>query len=285
MIVASFMPRRPRVSPGRGRSKSSCGYPLDNRRLRVHSLRMEREPPFHVKSRLPGRGLIGLIVGLMAFVVFITWLVIALPINLSVLQPWQTLISATVAAIGVVAAAAVAVRNVSRQIRINILLREEDRIDKQLPGLRTAAHFLEGFNSAETTVDFYRLGVGKSGSKIEKDVEEALPATDDTTRARVLNCLLEAYQTASSNESMRRFSEAAERAKAGDPEAWKALGLNMDNIDFKPVSATTLDYNKVQLAEKLKRIQAEVANIKGRIARYEHRRTRIREEIERYFGD
>jgi hypothetical protein len=58
---------------------------------------------------------------LMLAVILTVWLGILGPVDLSSVKEWQTLISAAVAAVGIY----FAVRNVSRQIRINILLREE----------------------------------------------------------------------------------------------------------------------------------------------------------------
>ena len=79
-----------------------------------------------MNSMLPGPTAM---INLMLAGILTAWLGILGPVDVSHLKDWQTLISAVVAAVRIY----FAVRNVSRQIRINILLREEDRIDKQLP--------------------------------------------------------------------------------------------------------------------------------------------------------
>ena len=95
---------------------------------------MKKEAP-----RLPG---LPTMAALMLSVLIAVWLGLFGPLNLAAIEKWQTLVSASVAAMGIAVAALIAVRNVSRQIRINILLREEDRIEKHLPGLRDASLYL-----------------------------------------------------------------------------------------------------------------------------------------------
>ena len=66
-------------------------------------------------------------------------------------EPWLktygSLVGAAVGAIvsigAAIAAAAVAIRNVLRQMRINLLIREEDRMEALIPGLIDAANFLK----------------------------------------------------------------------------------------------------------------------------------------------
>ena len=94
------------------------------------------------RPRLPGLPTIS---ALMLCAMLAAWLGLLGPLDLSTVQNWPTLISALVTAIGIMVAAAIAVRNVKRQIRINILSREEDRIERHLPGLRDARYFLSGF--------------------------------------------------------------------------------------------------------------------------------------------
>jgi hypothetical protein len=214
------------------------------------------------------------------------WLGIIGPVDVSHLKDWQTLISAVVAAVGIY----FAVRNVSRQIRINILLREEDRIDKQLPGLRNAVNFIEPFLIYRavrafhgTTGEFARLGFGKAGSTLEEDVETALPATDDATRARVLECLFEAYRLAGAAEGTRELKEMME-STMGDPTQWESSELQKRRAEI--TGAEMLFVRKrAEFTDQMDRVAALVDTIKRVIARYERRRIRIRAEIERYFGD
>jgi hypothetical protein len=128
------------------------------------------------------------------------------PFDLEKIKGWQTLIAAGVAGIGVVLTATVAVRNVTRQIRIGILGREEDRIERELPGLRNARYFCSGFLIHRVTKSFYGItnaladeGFGVKESTPQKDVLNALPNTDQATRqiveTRLQSCFRLAYQS------------------------------------------------------------------------------------------
>jgi hypothetical protein len=225
-------------------------------------------------------------INLMLAAILAVWLGILGPVDLSHLRDWQTLISAAVAAIGIY----FAVRNVSRQIRINILLREEDRLDKQLPGLRNAVHFLEPFLIFKSvtafhgaTGEFARLGFGKAGSTPEKDVEKALPSTDDATRAKVLDFLMEAYRLAQAAQGTRALKEIMERTM-GDPAQWDPRELQKQRAEITGAEMKFVG-QRAKFSDQMERVAALVDTINHVIRRYERRRIRIRAEIERYFGD
>jgi hypothetical protein len=208
------------------------------------------------------------------------------PVDVSQLKDWLALISAAVAAVGIY----FAVRNVSRQIRINILLREEDRIDKQLPGLRNAVNFLEPFLVYRsvtafhgTTSEFGRLGFGKPGSTLEKDIEKALPVTDDATRARVLGCLFKAYGLAQVAEGTRQLKEMMENTR-GEPTQWEPAELKKRDVEITGATMMFVQ-QRAEFSNQMEHAVALVADMNREIARYEKRRVRIRAEIERYFGD
>ena len=95
-----------------------------------------------MKPQLPG---LPTMVVLMLTAILTVWLGIWGPLDLSRLEKWQTLTGSILAIGGVVLTAIVAVRNVRRQIRVNILSREEDRIERLLPGLREAVDFASVF--------------------------------------------------------------------------------------------------------------------------------------------
>jgi hypothetical protein len=223
---------------------------------------------------------------LMLAVILTVWLGILGPVNLSSVKEWQTLISAAVAAVGIY----FAVRNVSRQIRINILLREEDRLDKHLPGLRNAVNFLEPFlifTSVTafhgTSGEFARLGFGKAGSTPEKDVEKALPVTDDATRAKVLDSLFEALRRARTAEGTRELKEMMERTM-GDPAQWEPNELKKHRSEITGAEMRFVR-QRAEFSDQMERVVKLIDDIKRIIARYERRRVQIRREVERYFGD
>ena len=183
-----------------------------------------------------------------------------------------------------------AVRNVSRQIMINILLREEDRLDKQLPGLRNAVNYFEPFLIFRsvtafhgTGTEFARLGFGKGGSTPEKDVMQALPVTDDATRTKVLDSLLEALRRARTAERTREFKEMMERTM-GDPAEWAPSELQKLRSEITGAEMLFVR-QRAEFSDQMERVAALVDEINRVIARYERRRVQIRKEVERYFGD
>jgi hypothetical protein len=232
-----------------------------------------------MKQKMPGPAAM---IGLMLLALVATWLEIWGPIDFS-----PAIATIVLASIGIVAA----VYNVSRQIRINILVREEDRIEKQLPGLRNAVNFLEPFTELGAVDAFYaitpefgRRGFGTgSGSTPEKDVEKALPATDDATRSTVLDVLLKAFGSATAAQGSRGLIDQLER-NIGDPASWAAGELRKARDEIEG-AGRLFEQQRATFRTSMDRLKAEIALINDRIARYERRRRRIRAEIERYFGD
>jgi hypothetical protein len=116
------------------------------------------------------------------------------PISFSAIQPWQTLIAAFLAAIGVAVTAFIAVRNVSKQLtmnrvslRINLISREEDRIEEALPGLREAERLAVQYLHIANEVHS-NLGKGianpvpeLSEQNISAAISRALPNVDSKT--------------------------------------------------------------------------------------------------------
>jgi hypothetical protein len=88
-----------------------------------------------MKAQLPSAATMALF---MTSVLFATWLGLLGPISISAIKEWQTLIGFA----GTLTVGAIAWVNVSRQLqqqkigtRLSLLSREEDRIEKELPGL------------------------------------------------------------------------------------------------------------------------------------------------------
>lgn len=132
---------------------------------------------------------------LMFSALFASWLGINGPIDISVIKEWQTLIGFT----GTLAVGVVAWVNVSRQLqqqrvstRLTLLSREEDRIEKELPGLKDAeilCHFIRSgcINAIETEPFFARVkealqAIGFKSVHTSVDIAILPPATDSKTR-------------------------------------------------------------------------------------------------------
>jgi len=118
--------------------------------------------------------------------VFAVWISL-MPINLDGLWRWQTLIGGFVTGSGVL----VASWNVTRQMRLAARGREQDKLERELPGLRAAAFLLGRISLA--------IGKAPNGAKILKELKDcgfdrtkhvdfvqqvidALPSTFDFTR-------------------------------------------------------------------------------------------------------
>ena len=102
-------------------------------------------------------------------------------------EKYQTLIGATVA----VAAAWITWTNVRKQMRVNLMSREEDRLERELPGLEEAAYWLTSIwfrvNGAEPGEIRGRLA--EAGVPADKDLDEQikirLPQADYILRQQV----------------------------------------------------------------------------------------------------
>jgi hypothetical protein len=130
---------------------------------------------------------------------FLTRLSAWLP-ALSDLKQWQPLVGAMVAAIGIIVAAMIAVINVNRQIRINILSREEDRIERNLPGLRDAASYLfrmsyfvdcADMKGASGLMKDWGYLLDDQKEVLELEIAKVLPHTDDSSRRAIVVVLRE----------------------------------------------------------------------------------------------
>ena len=209
------------------------------------------------------------------------WLGVWGPIDLTKIKEWQPLTSAAVAAVGITITAIIAVRNVTRQIRISILSREEDRIEKEAPGLRDARNFLSSFlhlRSVATFLDktdtFRRDGFGIVGSTFQKDVLLALPNTDRATRLQIERRLVKVF-------SLARAAEAIERKIKQSKEMATLQSSQLDRERDEQIARR----GATAYLEGMSEIEAEIHNIDRKIARYEVRSNLIRNEIEAYFGD
>lgn len=105
------------------------------------------------------------------------------------LQKWQPLVGALITGAGVLVAA----WNVTRQMRLTVRSQEYTRIERDLPGIRSAQNLVSRVERSVKTGDPSRVldeleavNVKKSGSDVTKDVEEALPNTPDPMRREII---------------------------------------------------------------------------------------------------
>jgi hypothetical protein len=233
----------------------------DSGRKVRQSVGMKKEGP-----RLPG---LPTVAALMLSAMIAAWLGLLGPINLAAIEKWQTLVSASVAAVGIAVAAFIAVRNVSRQIRINILLREEDRIERQLPGLQDAFNWLTIFVfGGETAAHFLAELFDNEEMTQAETVEKALPQTDKATRDRVLLLLHLTWRAAA---RIKRIEDDTLRSREefATIEQGRAVVKSLQETYEKAI--TSIAEEKNSLGEK--------------ISSLESRLTSIRSEIDAYFED
>jgi hypothetical protein len=140
-------------------------------------------------------------VGIVLILTLIAWLDLWGPVNVGVIREWQTLIGFG----GTLAVGCVAWINVTRQIRqqrvgtrLTLLSREEDRIEKSLPGLKDAAKFCENLSRRLSSVnsdieaivrEIRDEHVGSHPDRMREAVSKLLPATDEATRQSVISRL------------------------------------------------------------------------------------------------
>jgi hypothetical protein len=127
-------------------------------------------------------------IGFVLILTLVAWLQFWGPLNLEAVKQWQTLIGSVIAAIGIFAAS----WNVRRQMRLATRAREQDRIERELPGTRAALRFLNRMFDGKITADDVLSKLGKLGllepelvDQIDKG-DELLPTTPDAIRREVM---------------------------------------------------------------------------------------------------
>ncbi|MET3906087.1 hypothetical protein ABID59_000408 [Bradyrhizobium sp. S3.3.6] len=239
-----------------------------------------------MKPQLPG---LPTMAALMLAATITVWLGLWGPLDLSRIEKWQTLTVGVFAICGVLFTASVAVRNVTRQIRINILSREEDRIERLLPGLRAAAYFASGFLQYRVAHGFLEIveafrgdGFGVEGSTYQKDIQTALPAADAATQLRVEQRLYSCFNWGRHAENaahvVRAWTAETSNHAEWDPSALESRLAEIEEQRNRFATART------QFGLAMDELEAEIIAIRAQIDLYQARSVRIRREIEAYFG-
>ncbi|KYH00126.1 hypothetical protein [Bradyrhizobium sp. DOA1] len=130
-------------------------------------------------------------VSLLLFIALLAGALTLAPISLEGISRWQTLIGGaiggTITGLGLL----VATMNVTRQLRLTARGKEQDRLEKELPGLRAAAHLLARISNAlekEASGTKVLTELGERGFDKDKpgdfilQVVDALPTTPDATK-------------------------------------------------------------------------------------------------------
>ncbi|MBC9883860.1 hypothetical protein G8O24_42055 [Bradyrhizobium sp. INPA01-394B] len=203
------------------------------------------------------------------------------------LREWQTLVGVLVA----VAAAVLAFIGVRGTQRVNVVLKEQDRLDKLLPGLRQANDFLgqlcrylEHINdhtrylSITVVRDCIQFQTGES---FEAMVDRRLPLADDETKREVTGVVL----------SLVRQTTMLQLAKEEHTKSFKDLA---DLHLFAEESKQSVRDQAQRIDLSLKRLNEETAaefdavkraadSLKNRLEEGEGRRKAIGRELDQYF--
>ncbi len=227
---------------------------------------------------------------LMLAAILSAWLGVWGPLNWSSIKEWQTLFASLLAIGGVGFTAFVAVQNVTRQLKINVYSREEDRIERMLPGLREAEYFASGFLQYRVTQSFIGIveafrsgGFGIAHSTYQKDIEKALPNTDGATRRTVERRLYSCFRWAGHTEAAAQAIRQGV-AQTSNPSEWEPTELEKKRAEIDGHRENFGRY-RVQFANSMDELEAEILNIRRKIELYENRVTKIREVLERYFAE
>ncbi|MGJ4947473.1 hypothetical protein [Bradyrhizobium sp. HKCCYLS20291] len=243
-----------------------------------------------------GLGALGLIGLALALTVLVT---VGAPVAASrttlELKDWLGFAGNILSALVTLIAAYVAWRAVQAQIGtqrdanlLGVLFREEDRIERILPGLRDAEFYASGFLHYRVAKTYYGMvealkGEGLSGANFQKDVEKALPNTDGATRRRIESKLYPLYRWAwhaqKSFEAIREGDKHTWNPEEWDPEALKEKRVALDKV------RELFNQSRQKFSSAIDELENEIRSIRVEREAYEARLALIRQKINGYFAD
>jgi hypothetical protein len=158
-----------------------------------------------MKPTLPGLPTFS---ALMLSAMLAAWLGVSGPISHDFLYRWQTLIGAMIAVAGLV----VASWNVNRQMQLAARAREEDRIERDLPGIRSANALVGQFRwhldnrvGPEMIIGaLYDQGlITDDDTSIKNNLQKLIPDLPDQTRRDWTGLLFDLFQSANNFQHFR----------------------------------------------------------------------------------
>jgi hypothetical protein len=259
----------------------SSGEPLDKWATKLQVDMMK--PPY-----LPG---LPTMAALMLCTILVAWLGLWGPIDLSKLEKWQTLIGAAVTALGVSVTGSIAIRNVSRQLRIGIVGREEDRIEKVLPGLRETVGYIQDLRKRMRTLSphiviatIHRFNnFDPKRDQLDVRLKNMIPSADAETRQRLLLALETIlFHAERANADQDRFLTIT-----NSPQHRRELESDMIGEARQQAKAaqTGLNFKMLALDAAVKKLKGFESELLQKVDVFEVRGPRFRREIERYFDD
>jgi hypothetical protein len=193
----------------------------------------------------------------------------------------------------IVAGAAIyfASRSIRQQITAALLSREEDRIERDLPGLRDARNYLNRFVATFSPVTAFfeigpelnRLGIGLPNSTLTQDVKRLLPGTHDATLIQVQRFLGNAQSAVLAAQNARHSFQHFEN-NVGDPAHWDPAALAAHRTEIANIRRA-FDQHRADFRNELEAILAYIDGLGSKIELYEHRLIQIRRELNEFFDN
>ncbi|MCS3896524.1 hypothetical protein M2171_005657 [Bradyrhizobium japonicum USDA 38] len=193
-----------------------------------------------------------------------------------------------------IAAAAIyfAYVGIREQIRAGVLAREEDRLLRELPGLRDALDLLHRIVAKlnESNVgptgaifEFREIGLGQIESTLSKEIKTLLPDTDDTTLVQIRRAVADAIKTSSEAASEAGYAQSLiDTAYNPEMEIWGTPAFKDYERQIELQTRIVAEH-KVGFANAFKAIVGLAQEIEDRINLYETRLPRIRRVMSEYF--
>jgi hypothetical protein len=204
-------------------------------------------------------------------------------------REWQTTMGVAVA----IVAAGIAWVNVRTTLRVNLISREEDRMERTLPGLNEpvtllaplvgALRELKHKEFAITIINSALPGFGSETAKLSEAVENQLPSTDGPTRHRVTESLkVLIRKSAELSAAWKEFERATSDLRdIGQFATNSREAVNASVEDAKSLVQERL----VGVEDAVRSIERLHRELQGRIEMYERRLPIFRKRIEDFFGD
>jgi hypothetical protein len=194
---------------------------------------------------------------LLLAVMLTAWLGISGPISLEGIAKWQTLIGALITAGGVFVAA----YNVTRQMRAAARAREEDRLERDIPGLQSARVLVANItpmlgppfdhNDGLKAVEY--AGITDNDRGLLKELERLIPAAPDQVRRDVSGLLSAVCHYANQKEYCHDFLRRVETGKANRELLPRAEELLKECEQKYPEACDNLKNYNEQLARRIVR--------------------------------